>query len=226
MGRLAHIRVTAIGRLGPAGAGERFQYGINLRKQASAFDPNNAAWQDLADDVSAFHGRPTSFINVGAVLEEVKIASIAPDELGRDRYTDDPIIFQYQTPGGAGTADQRLLPQSALAVSLMTERRGRTGRGRFFLPLPNVLVDSNDGWRIPAATATSIGASAVQLLDDMANQPGFDLVGLFPVVASTKGYHSDVTQVRVGRIVDTIRSRRRSLDESYVESALTNPGTS
>jgi hypothetical protein len=58
-------------------------------------------------------------------------------------------------------------------------------------------------------------ASAAQLITDMGNENGIDVTGQRVVVVSSKGYNSEVTGVRVGRVLDTMRSRRRSLPETY-----------
>jgi hypothetical protein len=102
----------------------------------------------------------------------------------------------------------------ALAVSLNTPRRGPSGKGRFFLPMPAVTINPGN-LEISAADAQGVADSAAQWLNDLGNEPGVDVLGLAAVVASTKGYNTRVSSVRVGRVLDTIRTRRRSLKEAY-----------
>jgi hypothetical protein len=47
------------------------------------------------------------------------------------------------------------------------------------------------------------------------NQPGFDQNGNVVVVASTFGALTPVTAVSIGRVLDTMRSRRNALQEAY-----------
>ena len=53
----------------------------------------------------------------------------------------------------------------------------------------------------------------------MNNRPGVDFSDVVVVIASTKGTNSPVTAVRVGRVPDTIRSRRTALPEGYGTAA-------
>jgi len=73
-----------------------------------------------------------------------------------------------------------------------------------------------NGWLIAESDVNTIRARAATMLSDINNAPGYDSGGApTVVVASTKGYNTPVTGVRVGRVMDTIRSRRRQLSESY-----------
>lgn len=213
-----HLRVTALGRLGTA-SGERFSYGVNMARVDQAplgpiLQPGQQVWTDVATDIRNFHMRATSRICYRAVLEEVKIASIGAD----GKYTTDPVIVDVtDTPGAIDYAASpdvlKVIPQAACAVSLGTARRGATGRGRFFLPMP--VVSLGDNLLMDEAQRDGIQASAATLVEALGDQPGIDVFGLAVVVSSSKGYNSPVTGVRVGRVVDTVRSRRRSLPEQF-----------
>lgn len=219
-----HLRVTASGTLGGAattglGAVERFSYGFSI--SGTTFHvpsaSNNAdAMNDIAADVRAFHGRAGSNIGNLAIIDEVKIAAIGAD----GKYTSDPFISVTKQPGGG--ANGLTFPfQVSHAVSLVTDRRGPTGRGRFYLPLPLGSVDASG--QITAALATGVATSVAQLVSAINDQPGVDSNDSRVVVASSKGYNSPVVAVRVGRVLDTVRSRRRSAVEGYpAEVAVTD----
>lgn len=209
-----HIRMTMLGTFGPADGSapraESFSYGVNIGDAVGFQDPvddGNLA-DDYAADAVAFHGRPGSWISAQAVLQVVKFARIGPD----GRYTDDPRIVEVNQAGGGGAL--RFPFQVALAVSLNTARRGATGRGRFFLPAPTCNLAANTG-QFSLAETQQIAASVGQFLNDVNNRPGIDQLAQVAVVASSKGYNSAVTSVRVGTVADTIRSRRTSLNETY-----------
>jgi hypothetical protein len=104
--------------------------------------------------------------------------------------------------------------QVAFVVSLNTARRGPTGKGRCFLPCPGMALFPSDGLT-DAATAQAAAVSFAQLVSDLNNVPGIDGVAPKVTIASSKGYNSDVTSVRTGRVFDTMRSRRRSQEELY-----------
>lgn len=223
-----HIRMSAIGRLGAGPGVERFQYSLNLARGQNGsggvpgLQPNQTAWNDFAEDLRAFHGSAALSLHPLAVLEEVKFARIGAD----GKYTEDPVIVNVaDTPGGGPTdvtVTQMVLPQSALAVSLTTPRRGPSGKGRFYLPMPVIGLTTN--LQVQDVQRDQIQARVAQLIGDLGNQPGFDVLDLQVVVASTKGYNTSVTGVRVGRVLDTIRSRRRSIDEAYDPVTPVNQG--
>jgi len=68
---------------------------------------------------------------------------------------------------------------------------------------------------LPVSVRFDMQARLATLLTSLNNTPGIDVSGLQVVVASTKGFNTPVTGVRVGRVVDTMRSRRRQLPETF-----------
>ena len=214
-----HVRMTMSGRLGGATL-ERFSYAVNIaNRNGSATTinfgtPAGTAWAaDTAADAVAFHSRTTSGIHALAVLETVKFASIGVTGL----YTTDPYIVDVVDTGGGYTGTPPAA-QIALAVSLTTPKRGPRGRGRFYLPMCAFAVNSV---YLCYSVADANGArdSAKTFLDAVNNRPGVDFSDVVVVVASTKGTNSPVTLVRVGRVPDTIRSRRSALPEGYGTAA-------
>jgi hypothetical protein len=213
----AHLRVTALGRL--ASSGERFSYGLNIANLTGSFqnfvqndEPMKALMDDIAADIVAFHGDPLMTISPRAVLEEVKFANIGAD----GKYTTDPYIKNVpDTPGGYPVQSEIsfMYPQNCLAISLSTDRRGPTGKGRFFVPM--VMAGTDTDCRITQTLTTQYATRAQAFLNAVNNLPGLDTRDYAVVVASTKGYVSRVTGVRVGRVVDTMRSRRTSIPEDY-----------
>jgi hypothetical protein len=207
-----HFRLSARGILSSngtlsGGTGEGFSYRLNMSAPLGGPFPEDMV-DDMAADLVAFHGRPTSGIGAASVLTEVKLAKIGPDGL----YRGDPAVrFVNQPGGGAGL---RYPPQVALAVSLLTGIRGPSRRGRIFLPSP-VWGLAND-FLIAEADARGVATSVAQLIRDLNNAPGVDPLN-FPnvVIASTKGFNTRVSAAQCGRVLDTIRSRRTSLDEKY-----------
>lgn len=205
-----HLRLTARGTLY---ALEDFSFGVNMTAvgvDSAAFLDGNV--DDLAADVSAFFARPATGIRSSAVLTEVKLASIGAD----GKYTRDPAIRDVNVPG-AGAGNGLYPPQISLAVSLVTGQRGPRGKGRFYLPLPSVPLFDAGRMALPAVQA--VRDSCKTFLDALNNSPGTDLQDRRVCVASSFGENYEVTGVRVGRALDTIRSRREKLDEAYTEVA-------
>lgn len=218
-----HLRVTMSGvindRTAAPAVQERFAIRLNMSAPGSAtglpanWDQESA--NDVAADCSAFWGRITSAIASNCVLTEVKWAwlGMGTNSKGQEAllYKADPFIVPVSVAGAAGNMPYP--PQVALAVSLETGRRGATGRGRFFLPCPGQGLGADLGV-VPAAV-DELETSVVQLINDLNNWPGVEAARPKVTVASSKGYNSDVTGVRVGHAFDTIRSRRRDLLERY-----------
>jgi hypothetical protein len=231
MAIVKHLKVTALGRFD--GTPERWSYSINFHMDGGPDEWNlitdssgSTSWySDVANDFKLFHADPPSRIHPKAVLETVKLAVIVPDELGKPKYQKIGGAYNMRevnvvdTPGGASRAPNELahvIPQAALAVTLQSGRSGPSGRGRFYLPMPTTPLEGD--LRISVDNANSVAASVRTLFQNIANQPFVDLPGatMAPTVASSKGYNTPVTSVKVGRVIDTIRSRRNALAEGYV----------
>jgi hypothetical protein len=99
-------------------------------------------------------------------------------------------------------------------VSLQSAARGPRGKGRFFLPGPSIGFDPSVA-QISLADATAVRDSATLWIADLNNWPGIDAQDPRVTVASSSGVNNDVTGVRVGRVLDTIRSRRGQVPEGY-----------
>ncbi len=207
-----HLRLTGSGRL-VSNTGvtlERFSVRLNLSDPpagSNSFDAGRHA--DYEADFRAFWARPASGIASVAMLDEVKLAEIGAD----GKYRSEPIISApTSTPGGAG--GMRYPLQVAFVVSLNTDRRGASGKGRVFLPCPGLALYPSDG-RTSAGEAQDVATSFAQFIDALNDVPGLDASAPKVTIASGKGYNSDVTSVRCGRVFDTVRSRRTSQVESY-----------
>lgn len=112
-------------------------------------------------------------------------------------------------------SNNTVLPlQTALVVSLTSTRGGPTGKGRFFLPWPGYALSAD--YRITDAQATASAQSVrtwINAIKTLEWATGNALGP--PIVASSKGYVSTVTGLRVGRAPDTMRSRRGDNPEGY-----------
>jgi hypothetical protein len=207
-----HYRLSMSGVLTTSGSAyEIFSYGVNINDSGVVDINTTEIFNDMVADAVAFHGRAGTRISQNCVLTQVKLAPIGPLGL----YRGEPRIAVVSQPGGT-LSGLFYPPQVALAVSLMTARRGPTGKGRFFLPATTVNLDPAS--TIPIADAEAVRGSVQTFLNALNNLPGFDNTGSRVVVASSKGYNTDVNGVRVGRVLDTIRSRRNQILEKYTAS--------
>lgn len=155
----------------------------------------------------------------------VRLQWLKLNEIGVDgRYTQlETVRHDYATPVSGTMTTANIAPQTALAITLRTEaQRGRAARGRYYLPMPgyglqtsNGLLSTND--RAFYATAATTFLNALNA--------AFPVTGARVVVASDVGEGTVrlVTNVAVGGAFDTIRSRRASMPEGWVEGAALAP---
>lgn len=210
-----HMRLTASGTFqnGPTGAViERWSWRLNLSDPSAGGSTSfsQARCDDYATDIGAFHSRVETLIYSFCRLTEVKLARIGSN----GKYSADSFFKVLDIPGGFGSQMTRP-PQVALAVSLGSATRGPRGQGRFYLPAPAAGLGTD--LTVLPGDQEVIRASLNTLFIDLHNVPGVDPLGTTPrvTIASSKGTNSDVTFFRLGRALDTIRTRREDLKESY-----------
>lgn len=212
----AHRRLTFSGVFGSiASPYEQWSFRLNMGIGEGGGDPAGLTTAAL----DAYTTHLAGLIRPHAILTEVKYAEIlAGTTLSPGGvYAGEPTILAANVPGAASAATQAPPPQIALAVSLQTETRGASGRGRFYLPAPGGGIVVTDGLLAPTA-AQSVATSAGAFLSALNGPLGFGDVS----VISSKGTSAVVTSVRVGRAFDTIRSRRRSILEGYGADVIVN----
>ena len=201
----AHRRLTLSGIFGEVAAPfERWSMRWNLGVSESPGELGFIADAAVANLAYIGEGSKSA-----VKITEVKVAAIGANGL----YTADPVIRAVYL-AGSGTGGQ-VIPQLALAVSFGTQRRGPTGKGRVYQPIPGADVQADGVYsNAYVAECATRHAGFVNQLNAAA---GFGVV----VIASSKGYLTPVQTVKVGRVPDTIRSRRRQMTENYSATVAT-----
>lgn len=200
------LRLVVIGTLYGS---ETFTWSLALRRN---FTPNPVVPDEVPagviEAVTDFHTATGMNLGSAAVLTAIKLNEIGED--GRYVSQGDTVMHEFAT-GVPGTGTSVHPSQCAVAVTLRTNiKRGRASSGRFYLPKLASAVGS-DG-RMPVAEAQQIATNATTFLTDL--QAAMD--GAWsPAVMSNIGTGASqaITLVECGRVVDTIRSRRTSLEE-------------
>lgn len=204
-----HLRLTFGGTLGPE---ETWTTGLRFRP------PTVPGETDLEDVAMRFYGFLTD--TSVQMCQYVRFTWAKLAVVGTDgRYPEgvEAILWEPESPLG-GTGGTNMPPQVTLAVTLETGvSRGRASRGRMYLP-PTSLFPGTDG-RLTVAQAENVAVAAASMLDDVT-----DLMGAPVLVMSNigQGVSRSVEAVSVGRVLDTQRRRRRSIDELRT-SRLINP---
>ena len=217
-----HILLQWGGRLGSSG--EIWQCGLRLWSSWISSAPlqvtETAAAQylpDYADMIAMWHQAPASHLSRAARLSWVRMHAVGTDGAkagNRDRNT---VSFDPELRGYVDA-----LPfQCALTCSLVTqETRGRAHIGRILLPIGTSAPVSEDTGQLPNDMAQYVAQGVADLLRDIGEHDTWMVGGMLSdspdtyVFSAIDGSAMNfVRAVRVGQIVDTLRQRRRHLDE-------------
>lgn len=201
------LRLVAIGSLP---GGEQWTWSLSY---IGNFGPVEAPTEVPAGVLSAietFHGDLDVGLGTGVTLTAVKLNEIGTN--GRYANASETVEHVYDTPVQAANTVQ-LPPQAATAVSLLTnKKRGLAHRGRFYLPRLGYST-GNDG-RMDVGRQTELATATVTMLQGIGTALG--PAHVLGVVSDRRtGAQTAVTEIAVGRVIDTIRSRRKKLQEDY-----------
>lgn len=174
----------------------------------------SAKLASVVSAVQTFHSRASGGVQVNsrALLSFVKFNAI--DAItGHYKYPVTNVSYPANIAGGY--VDAGVHPnQIALCVTLLTAvQRGPASKGRFYVPLPAYTIGT-DGL-IGATYATN---AKTGVMDFVTALNAIDASNFKVAVYGTKQgvlAQNLVTAVKVGRVLDTIRRRRRQLPETY-----------
>jgi hypothetical protein len=170
----------------------------------------------------------TSLFQTLRFNSQVKVTKLSCNRIGPDgRYADPSASHFKELTGTArieGQGSSQLLPiQTSLVVTLRSDKaRGPASHGRMYLPVPQAFVGGD--WLLQQTFVDSV-------ITDIANAfraadgTGSAVTGaysFFPALVSPAGtgHLEKVTKVGVGRVLDTMRSRRRSIPERHQMATL------
>jgi hypothetical protein len=164
------------------------------------------------------------FLNIN-YLTFIKLNRIGVDGKYQD---EDSQTHDYPTPIIGPSSGGNAAPQLACVATLRTAaERGRANRGRMFLPpVTGYDAGSSDG-RASAANALRVANGVSTLINSIRAAyvtqygPGGQQAGVSVVSNIGVGTSRYVTHVEVGRVIDTMRSRRSSLPEDRQTSGVT-----
>ena len=203
------LRLVVIGTIYRA---ETFSYSMSLIEPGL---PTSDAPEEVPAGIIAavrkFHTTPA------LISKEARLTTIKLNMIGTDgRYmNDETVLYDFPEPSGVdGASESFVVPQVAFAVSLRTNRtRGRAHAGRFYVPLPNLVPGLNG--QLPNTELVKINPAVTEFLNEINLAAPPWRVGVTSDLGV--GAQNFVTNARLGRVLDTIRSRRTSLDEDYVD---------
>lgn len=180
---------------------EIFSYGFAFGGEVT--NPGNLA--GLLAACAGFHSNPLAQISNQARLTEIALSRVGVD----GRQIGETQRYPRDVPGGGGVT--RLHPpQVAMRVSLDSGLRGRSQKGGFYIPLPNLEVQPGQ-FQVLDVEAARVALAAKDMIDTINGLDGITNV----IIASGVVGNIAVRRVRVGTALDTIRTRRNQLVERY-----------
>lgn len=209
---IPHWKVVARFDLGGSTAKEQASCSLSFRGSGlDAIEGDQFLADDCFDDWRTWITTPAARVSPYVKLVRVTMYAVGID----GRITKDPV--EAAGVPASGTADQYLHPwQCSVVQTLVAGTRGKGRFGRIYLP-PQSYAITSDGL-IDNGLATTMFATNNALLTALSDKPGLDAGWGLVVAGSTgpAGTLRDVTEVRMGKVADTQRRRRRSLDEAYL----------
>jgi hypothetical protein len=199
---MALFRHTASGTV----LGGDWSFTLHTEGSLSVGDANTA-WTDAL--TAGWVGAPAAE-DVFASDTIMDTASTA----GINTATDGQTTRVTATVSHAGSITGNPLPyQVAVVISLLTDSATRHGRGRLYLPAPDVSM-CVDG-KLSSTCLTNLDTGFTALFDSLNTD------GLTPVVRNRSAHTSTVvTSARVGSVFDTQRRRRNKIAETYTAIAV------
>ncbi len=204
---------------------EIWQYGLRFGSEVSSgpdLEASNASATDISAALSTFHG--ASYFATNVVLREWRLYTILTT--GRVEQSTKRIV-PMATPR-AGTASSFAPFSVACAVTFKGADFGPARHGRCFLPTPALAIDNTGRWtvgavdaiRVPFMTMVRNLANAIEN-DPLTSVSEATLTNASELPAGT-GTLQRVVTVGIGRVPDTMRSRRNKSAEERVDYVL-NP---
>jgi hypothetical protein len=217
-----HLAVSFNGVFGtPTAVEEVWSFGLKCAHPAG--DQDQDALNGIATACkAAFSASVKDFLTNVCVLTETRVARV--DGNGHWERNADGSYKVGRDIGpvaGSNPPGIRYPLQTALVVSLTTHRPGSSGRGRIYLPYQGWALDNR--WLIDAETtqrALNVGKALVNGVSAAAGAVQIVSGGALVSGTRTAPFMTPVTGVRVGHVVDTMRSRRNRQVEAYSSSGL------
>jgi hypothetical protein len=167
------------------------------------------AWQ--SDSLDDLYPADLKFLEVG-FTQKTQTDATGSDGTGGNLEQDYPTQW-WAYPGGSpvsGASASISLPfEVACCVTLDTDHRGPSGRGRYYLPAPATNAMAAGG-----VFSASMLNAVLTFAKDVANN-GASAMDVVPVVVSRRRLIlNEIKVIEVGKVPDSQRRRRRSQDEA------------
>lgn len=180
----------------------------------------------VADAVSGWWDNPLTASQGIDLSAAAKLVSVKLNRIGPDGKYMDPVkekILTTPVSGGSGVANMGPAQLSIAATLRGANPRARAGKGRMYFPVSALCVSNlgTDG-RVSTVNAKKYSDAVAFLLARIGDAYFTAGVAASPGIASRQGAGAfqSAREVTVGRVVDTVRSRRNKLAEDFVTTVL------
>lgn len=227
-----HILLTAHGSLP---GGESWTCGLRTLREPTFLSAGSGAAlaAAVANNWRVFYNSNPKLFGQGSA-DHAKVIGCTVRELNNEGIT----VAQYEgTPSTAALSVSQppsMPNQIALAVSLLTTRAGRTGKGRIYLPSIAWTMSDILNSQLVSGSLTALTNSVKTLLDgvnaSIATHFGSPLrlavqsptaAGQLLVPDGTGPYDgAEIIGIKIGSVFDTLRGRRASINEEYTGATL------
>lgn len=211
-----HFRFVVRGEF--TGTPEEWSFGMHFSRDTPAAPDANLSDVDegaVTTAVTQFFAGGESRIPLACKVTDWRMYAIGTD----NHMEGNPLIhIMTGTPVTGGTQD-RYPPQVACVVTTVAADRGPGRFGRFYLPTAAVLETDR---RLSIVTATAIAEASSTFMKDVSNAIDLDLTssseGLNISQIGGEGARQTIDHLEVGRVLDTLRNRRKSMLEEKVST--------
>lgn len=199
------------------GSPEEWSFGTHWKRDSANANPDATisdinVGQVTAAATALIGGTEGPLFSTGVKLTEWRAYQIGTD----GKMQGNPLINILGTPV-SGTSGSRFPPQVALAITSVGANRGPGRFGRFYLPGPATAIGAD--WRLSSAQAATFLTASVNFVKAVSD--AIDLVGVgassemlnVSVRGGPDGTKQTVDHLEVGRVYDTLRTRRAQLLE-------------
>lgn len=201
---------------GLTASGETWSCGLRTRGFITSGLDDKA--EQVAERWATLIATPGATFGVGTTVTNVTARRINPSGVTIEQAEASP------NAPASGSGGPILPPQCSVVVTLLTDRPGRTGKGRIYLPALGSAASTIG--RIGATQRTAILNGMAALItginSDLAGGSSGDTARI-AVQSQAALVASDVVAVRVGDVFDTQRRRRADLVENYAVAAVVVP---
>lgn len=216
-----HFRFTARGTF--AGTPEIWSFGWHMGRVVE--DGADAELDDI--DESGVTTALATFFGAGIIDTTVHLVDWRAYVIGTDGRMEGngPLLHDATGDSIAGTGTVRYPPQVAAVVSLIAANRGPAQYGRFYVPGPTAVLETDR--RLSSANAQTLANAASAFLKDVSDaidlplELGSSAAKNVSSRGGGAGTMQTVDHVEVGRVLDTLRSRRNGMiEERYVDAQI------